>query len=197
VLHIALEVPLATLGFSGLLQRHHTRTAGVQVLHEALDGAALAGGVAALEQDHHALPGLLDPGLQLEQFDLQAVLLLLVAACATSGLTDIDDTLTRDGAIEPVALRALQALRAAGVPVLAITGRPHGWSVPFARAWPVAAIVAENGALALIDGADGVRTEFVQDEATRAHNARRLQQVAAQVLREVPGPRWPRTAQAA
>jgi HAD superfamily hydrolase (TIGR01484 family) len=108
-------------------------------------------------------------------------------AGVTGLMTDIDDTLTRDGAIEPVALRALQALRAAGVPVLAITGRPHGWSVPFARAWPVAAIVAENGALALIDGADGVRTEFVQDEATRAHNARRLQQVAAQVQREVPG----------
>ena len=108
-------------------------------------------------------------------------------AGVTGLMTDIDDTLTRDGAIEPVALRALQALRAAGVPVLAVTGRPHGWSVPFARAWPVAAIVAENGALALVDGADGVRTEFVQDAGTRAHNARRLQQVAAQVLRDVPG----------
>jgi hypothetical protein len=62
-----------------------------------------------------------------------------------------------------------------------------GWSVPFARAWPVAAIVAENGAVALIARATALRTEFVQDEATRAHNARRLQQVAARVLREVPG----------
>jgi len=60
-------------------------------------------------------------------------------------LTDIDDTLTRDGAIEPVALEALHALRAQGIEVLAITGRPAGWSEPFALAWPVAAIVAENG----------------------------------------------------
>jgi hydroxymethylpyrimidine pyrophosphatase-like HAD family hydrolase len=98
-------------------------------------------------------------------------------------MTDIDDTLTRDGAIEPVALQALHTLRAAGVPVVAITGRPHGWSLPFAATWPVAAIVAENGAVALMAGPPAVHTEFAQDEATRAHNAQRLQQVAAQVLR--------------
>jgi hypothetical protein len=45
------------------------------VLHEALDRAALAGRVAPLEEDDHALAGLLDPGLQLQQLDLQAVLL--------------------------------------------------------------------------------------------------------------------------
>ena len=33
-----------------------------------------AGGVAAFEQDHHALAGLLHPALHLEQFDLQVVL---------------------------------------------------------------------------------------------------------------------------
>ena len=107
----------------------------------------------------------------------------------TGLMTDIDDTLTRDGAIEPVALQALHDLHAAGVPVLAITGRPHGWSVPFARAWPVAAIVAENGAVALIDGPQGVQTVFAQDEATRNRNALRLQQVAEQVLQQVPGAR--------
>ena len=64
-------------------------------------------------------------------------------------LTDIDDTLTAGGQIEPAALAALQALAAAGVPVVAITGRPAGWSEPFALAWPVAAIVAENGAVML------------------------------------------------
>lgn len=103
-------------------------------------------------------------------------------------MTDIDDTLTKDGAIESAALQALHALRAAGVPVIAITGRPHGWSLPFAAQWPLAALVAENGAVALIpDGQGGVATEFAQDEATRAINARRLREVAAQVLHEVPG----------
>ena len=106
----------------------------------------------------------------------------------TGVLTDVDDTLTRDGAIEPVALAALQALHAADVPVLAVTGRPLGWSEPFARDWPVRAIVAENGAVAVYrDGDGGLRTEYVQDEATRAHNALRLHAAAARVLREVPG----------
>ena len=108
-------------------------------------------------------------------------------AGVTGVMTDIDDTLTRDGAIEPVALEALRALDAAGLPVVAITGRPHGWSLPFAREWPVAAIVAENGAVALLRDGAGVRTEFAQDEATRAVNAGRLQAAAARIVREVPG----------
>jgi HAD superfamily hydrolase (TIGR01484 family) len=113
------------------------------------------------------------------------------AAAVCGVMTDIDDTLTRDGAIEPAALQALHALHAAGVPVLAITGRPLGWSLPFARAWPVAAIVAENGAVALIrEGAGGaarVATEYAQDAATRHANAARLRAVSERVLREVPG----------
>jgi HAD superfamily hydrolase (TIGR01484 family) len=101
--------------------------------------------------------------------------------------TDIDDTLTKDGAIEPAALQALQALHGAGVPVVAITGRPLGWSEPFAREWPLAAIVPENGAVALIRDDDVVITEYAQDVATRARNATRLREVAARVLRDVRG----------
>ncbi len=107
---------------------------------------------------------------------------------AVAGLfTDIDDTLTRDGAIEPVALAALHRLHDAGLPVIAVTGRPLGWSVPFATAWPVAAIVAENGAVALLPTGGALLTEYVQDQATRERNAARLREVAQAVLREVPG----------
>ena len=102
-------------------------------------------------------------------------------------MTDIDDTLTKDGAIQAEALAALHALAAAGVPVIAITGRPLGWSEPFAAAWPVRAIVAENGAVALLREGGQVRIEYAQDEATRAANTLLLQAVAAQVLRQVPG----------
>jgi hydroxymethylpyrimidine pyrophosphatase-like HAD family hydrolase len=63
--------------------------------------------------------------------------------------TDIDDTLTTDGAITPNALQALADLKAAGLSVVAITGRPVGLSEPFAAQWPVDAIVAANGAVAL------------------------------------------------
>ena len=51
--------------------------------------------------------------------------------------TDIDDTLTTDGVITPDALAALYQLKAAGLTVIAITGRPVGWSEDFAKTWPV------------------------------------------------------------
>jgi len=102
-------------------------------------------------------------------------------------LTDIDDTLTTEGAITPDALHALHRLRAAGLPVFAITGRPAGWSEPFALAWPVNAIVAENGAVALWrDPAGQLRRDYLQDAATRHANHQRLQAVAAQILAELP-----------
>jgi hydroxymethylpyrimidine pyrophosphatase-like HAD family hydrolase len=115
-------------------------------------------------------------------------------------LTDIDDTLTTEGAITPDALAALAALRAADIPVIAITGRPVGWSEPFAREWPVKAIVAENGAVALCphpsplpegggapSKALSLRKFYQQDQALRAANFARMQQVAQRVVREVPG----------
>ena len=102
-------------------------------------------------------------------------------------LTDIDDTLTHQGAIEPAARSALQRLRAAGLPALAITGRPMGWSEPFVRDGTLDAIVAENGAVALCRAGATVQIEYAQDESTRNANAERLRQVAAQVQREVPG----------
>jgi len=121
-------------------------------------------------------------------------------------LTDIDDTLTTEGANTADALAALAALRAAGLHVIAITGRPVGWSEPFAREWPVEAIVAENGAVALCpnsphpnplpegEGARGNRSRtlplrklYRQDESVRRANFARMQQVAQRIVREVPG----------
>lgn len=102
-------------------------------------------------------------------------------------LTDIDDTLTQHGAIAPAALAALHRLAAAGVPVVAITGRPAGWSAPFAMAWPVAAIVAENGAVLLRRQGARLQTDFTADAATRAANQHRLHACAQAVLAQVPG----------
>ena len=103
-------------------------------------------------------------------------------------LTDIDDTLTTDGTITADALAALSALRQAGLQVMAVTGRPVGWSEPFARAWPAQAIVAENGAVALVREADGRLRKIYQQEAeTRARNFRRLQEVLLRIEQTVPG----------
>jgi len=99
--------------------------------------------------------------------------------------TDIDDTLTTDGAITPDALQALHDLRAAGLHVIPITGSPVGWSEPFAAQWPVDAIVAENGAVALCR--QGTRKIYQQDAQRRATNFARMQQVAQRIVAEVPG----------
>lgn len=115
--------------------------------------------------------------------------------------TDIDDTLTTDGAITPDALQALHDLKQAGLTVIAITGRPVGWSEPFASLWPVDAIVAENGAVALyrppctsqiglqpLTDMRGVLSKAYQlDTASREANFARMQHVLARIEREVPG----------
>jgi HAD superfamily hydrolase (TIGR01484 family) len=110
------------------------------------------------------------------------------ALAAVRGLlTDIDDTLTCDGVIETPARMALQRLHQAGLPALAITGRPMGWSEPFVRDGTLQAIVAENGAVALFRDGDRVCVEYAQDAATRTANAQRLREVAERIVAEVPG----------
>ena len=102
--------------------------------------------------------------------------------------TDIDDTLTTEGAITPDALQALGELRAAGLHVIPITGRPVGWSEPFAAQWPVDAIVAENGAVALVhEGAGRLRKIYQQAAAERDRNYARMQQVLQRIEREIDG----------
>ncbi len=103
-------------------------------------------------------------------------------------LTDIDDTLTTEGAVTPDVLGALAALAQAGLHVIPITGRPVGWSEPFALAWPVDAIVAENGSVALTrTPGGGLRKLYTQREDERRANYARMQQVARRIVREIPG----------
>ena len=121
--------------------------------------------------------------------------------------TDIDDTLTTEGVVSVDTLQALHDLKAAGLHVVPITGRPIGWCEPFARGdaeqgiapWPVDALVAENGAVAFaphnssqigLQPAWNKREQlsklYQQDASTRASHFARMQQVAQQVVREVP-----------
>jgi HAD superfamily hydrolase (TIGR01484 family) len=120
----------------------------------------------------------------------------------TGVFTDIDDTLTTDGVVPPSTVQALADLKAAGLHVIPITGRPVGWSEPFARDWPVDAIVAENGAVALTTSPIGLQPApalrgalsklYQQSDAVRAANFARMQQVAQRVLSDVPGARLAR-----
>lgn len=62
-------------------------------------------------------------------------------------LTDIDDTLTKDGKLIPEAYSALWDLKKEGIPVIAVTGRASAWGNLLVQEWPVDAVITENGAL--------------------------------------------------
>ena len=82
VVDVALEVPLGLFALSRLFEGDDAGAARVEVLHEPLDGSALACCVAAFEDDDELLAAFLDPGLQLQQFDLQCALGALVFLAA-------------------------------------------------------------------------------------------------------------------
>jgi len=72
---------------------------------------------------------------------------------------------------------------------VAITGRPVGWSTPFAQAWPVDAIVAENGSVRLRTKGTLLQKHYLLDEATRAEQYAHLQRVLHLIEYNVPGAR--------
>lgn len=104
-------------------------------------------------------------------------------------LADIDDTLTTHGRLHAVAYAALERLRAAGLLVIPVTGRPAGWCDHIARMWPVDAVVGENGAFWFRHDAAAGRLvkRYVIGAAEREKRAARLDAIARRILREVPG----------
>ena len=104
-------------------------------------------------------------------------------------LADIDDTLTTHGRLQAVAYAALERLRAAGLLVIPVTGRPAGWCDHIARMWPVDAVVGENGAFWFRHDAAAGRLvkRYVIGAAERERRAARLDAIARRILREVPG----------
>jgi hypothetical protein len=103
--------------------------------------------------------------------------------------TDIDDTLTLGGRLPSAALTAMERLEAAGMRVIPITGRPAGWCDHIARMWPVAAVVGENGAFYYrYDRAlHKMQRSYFKTADARAADRRRLEDVKAKILAEVPG----------
>jgi HAD superfamily hydrolase (TIGR01484 family) len=104
-------------------------------------------------------------------------------------LTDIDDTLTLHGRLPPVAYAALDRLRAAGLKVVPITGRPAGWCDMIARQWPVDGVVGENGAFYFRydDASRKMIRVYAQCAEERALNMARLRAISLRVLKEYPG----------
>lgn len=106
-------------------------------------------------------------------------------------MTDIDDTLTEDGTMPAIAYEALERLKRAGLIVVPITGRPAGWCDLIARLWPVDGVVGENGAFYFhYDRARQVMVRrYHKDDAARAGDRARLQQLGARIVGAVAGSR--------
>jgi HAD superfamily hydrolase (TIGR01484 family) len=104
-------------------------------------------------------------------------------------LTDIDDTLTEDGRLPAAAYAALEKLRAHGLVVVPVTGRPAGWCDLIARQWPIDAVVGENGAFYFRydEQARRMIRVYAKTAAERAQDKKRLAIIEAEVLQAVPG----------
>jgi HAD superfamily hydrolase (TIGR01484 family) len=103
--------------------------------------------------------------------------------------SDIDDTLSTAGRITSEAYDAMARLRAAGILMIPITGRPAGWCDHIARMWPVDAVVGENGGIYMRhdDRAGKLMKRYVLSEGERRANRERLETIGERILREVPG----------
>lgn len=104
-------------------------------------------------------------------------------------LTDIDDTVTTEGMLPSGSLAAMEAMQAAGIKIVPVTGRPAGWCDHIARMWPVDAVVGENGALwfAYDRTARKMKSGYAKPEDERKVDRERLNRLREKILAEVPG----------
>ncbi len=102
--------------------------------------------------------------------------------------TDIDDTITRDGQLPFHSLQALWRLFEEGVQVVPVTGRPAGWCDYFARMWPIAGVIGENGAFYFSYDRETRKMHryYLLDEKERQDGQQGLERIKARVLQEVP-----------
>jgi HAD superfamily hydrolase (TIGR01484 family) len=99
---------------------------------------------------------------------------------------DVDDTVTTHGTLDPEAYQSLFALRASGLKLLAVTGRPLGFAELIARTWPVDAAIGENGAGYIARDGATLRTGYWDPVELRASQQRRLVHIRACVADELP-----------
>lgn len=88
--------------------------------------------------------------------------------------TDVDGTLTTKGKLTSTTLRAIEWLAAHHVPVVLVSGRPAGWGEAWARQWPVAGAIMENGGLHFAWRGDRLVKSYAQPEKERRAARKRL-----------------------
>lgn len=99
---------------------------------------------------------------------------------------DIDDTVTKHGVLEPDAYAAMHLLADAGFELIAVTGRPLGWTDVLARLWPVRIAIGENGAgWAWVDDT-GTQEGYFCSELERAEQTKLLEAVRREAASKMP-----------
>lgn len=108
------------------------------------------------------------------------------ARALTGVLFDLDDTLLSHGVLRRDAYAALWDLHAAGIRLVAVTGRPSGWGEVLVRQWPVEGAVTENGAAHVVRDGKSVRVLLEGDAAVRASRRARLDALVAAAAAALP-----------
>lgn len=99
---------------------------------------------------------------------------------------DIDDTVTKQGVLEPSAYAALAELAETGLKLIAVTGRPLGFAEVVARMWPVDIAVGENGAGYIARGDRGLSFGYWDEAGVRLVQQQRLAAIRGRVAHELP-----------
>lgn len=115
-----------------------------------------------------------------------AVLPREMASALVGVIFDIDDTVTRDGRLEAEAFTAMHELAAAGLRMVAVTGRPLGWSDVAAHLWPVEMGIGENGAGWAWRTGAAMQHGYYQSEEDRVASGALLDRVSRAVETEMP-----------
>ena len=104
-------------------------------------------------------------------------------------LTDIDDTLTRNGRLPASVFVAMERLKDAKIRSIPITGRPAGWCDHIARMWPVDGLVGENGAFYFRydDLTRKMVRRYFKPENERQADRLKLAELKLEILKKIPG----------
>lgn len=70
-------------------------------------------------------------------------------------ISDVDDTITKNGKLYPHVLEAIWRAKLSGRTIILVTGGSVGWSDCYIRQWPIDAVIAESGAVMLCHDSDG------------------------------------------
>lgn len=103
--------------------------------------------------------------------------------------TDVDGTLTTKGKLTSGTLRAIEWLVAHQVKVVLVSGRPAGWGEAWARQWPVAGAIMENGGLHFAWRGERLVKSYAQPEKARVAARKALTAHVEAALAHVKGAR--------